>query len=176
MNNPCPASANVTSQPGEHLLDTIRAIRARVGDGLNDDEFTRLLHQAGLPVESGFAFLSYCDRFVTLKVPPQQPSDWYPDKGWVTAAKERIARKIAEKYGLLLCEPPDMLNPWPGSPNLHHHLELSNQLETVVVVHPEYLKIRMLVATSPLHWARTTQKPLAHCPDLLRDLSALYQA
>jgi hypothetical protein len=175
MNNPSPATADVAPKPGKHLLDAIRTIRARVGDGLNDDEFTRLLHQAEMPIESGFAFLSYCDRFVTLKVPRQQLSNWYPQRGWVVPAKEKLARTIAEKYGLSLCEPPDMLSPWPGSPDPHHHLELSNQQETIIVVHPEYLKIRLFVPTSPARSACTSQKPLVLGPDLLQDLSTFYQ-
>ncbi|MDB6112772.1 MAG: hypothetical protein JWR69_4522 [Pedosphaera sp.] len=175
MNNPSPANANAIPKSGEHLLDAIRAIRARVGDGLNDDEFTRLLHQSDLPIESGFSFLSYCDRFVTLKVPRQQLSDWYPEKGWVVPAKEKLARTIAEKYGISLCEPPDTLDPWLGSPNPHHHLELSNQQETIIIVHPEYLKIRLFVATRPARTACTAQKPLILGPDLLQDLSTFYQ-
>ena len=55
-----------------NLLEAIRAMRESVGEGLNDDEFTRLLllHEA-LSSEAGFSFLSFCDGIVTLSVPPQ---------------------------------------------------------------------------------------------------------
>src|SRR5258708_10539442 len=174
MNYPSAANANIVCSPGQHLLDTIRTIRAEVGDGLNDDEFTRLLQSMELPTEAGFAFLSYCDWFVTLSVPLQPLANWYPEKGWLMPAKERIARTIAEKYRLSLCEPPDMHSPWFGSPNPHHHLQLSFQQEPVLVIHPQYLKIRLFVATSPTQSARISHKPLLLGPDLLQDLSKLY--
>ncbi|MDB6022465.1 MAG: hypothetical protein JWQ04_2322 [Pedosphaera sp.] len=174
MNNPGATKIGVSSKPGISLLDTIRTIRAEVGDGLTDEEFTRLLHQMELPVESGFGFLCYCDRFVTLSVPRQQLADWYPENGWIMPAKESNARNIAEKYGLSLCEPPDVQFPWLGSPNPHHHLQLSNQQEPVIIIHPQYLKIRLFVATSPARSARTSHKPLPLGPDLLADLSAFY--
>ena len=174
MNDPSATKASAVSEHGEHLLDAIRTIRSEVGDGLSDDEFTRLLQQMDLPVESGFAFLCYCDRFVTLKVPPQQPENWYPEKGWIMPAKEKIARAIAEKYELSLCEPPDMLYPWTRSPNPHHHLQLSTEQEIVIIAHPQYLKVRLFVATSTTRPARSSQKPFL-CPNVLQDLSALYQ-
>ncbi|MDB6017615.1 MAG: hypothetical protein JWR19_2104 [Pedosphaera sp.] len=175
MNHSSAARTKVVSKPGNHLLDTIRTIRVEVGDGLSDDEFTWLLQQDELPVETGFAFLCYCERFVTLSVPYQELADWYPEKGWIMSAKERIARTIAEKYGLSLCEPPDMQSPWLGSSNPHHHLQLSYQQESVIVIHPQYLKICLFIATSPTQPARISHKPLLLGPDLLPDLSKLYQ-
>ena len=175
MNDPSAAKADVVIESGNHLLDAIRTIRSEVGDGLGDDEFTRLLQQMELPTESGFTFLCYCDRFVTLSVPRQQPANWYPEKGWIVPAKEKIARTIAEKYGLSLCEPPDILYPWLHASNPHHHLQLSNQQEIVIIAHPQYLKIRLFVATSPTRSVRSTQKPF-HCQNLLQDLAALYEA
>jgi len=176
MKNQSPAETNFVAKPGNDLLDAIKTIRAEVGDGLSDQEFSRLLQQTELPVESGFAFLCYCDRFVTLSVPPQQLANWYPAQGWIVPAKEKIAREIAEKYGLSLCEPPDMVYPWIGSPNLHHHLQMSNDQEIVIIAHPQYLKIRLFVATSTTRPARTAHRPLLLGPDLLQDLSKLYQS
>lgn len=179
MNNPVAPHPEVVSSPGTHLLDRIAAVRASVGDGLNDDELTRLLQRTGLPTEAGFVFLSFSGGFVTLSVPPQDLVNWYPDKGWIVAAKERVARAIAEKYGLSLCEPPDQspnfFLPHSDSPTRHHHLELTNQVETVVVAHPQYLKIRLLGATAATRYLRNSQTPLLLGPALLQDLAALYQ-
>jgi|GEM_PF-5991584 hypothetical protein len=169
------SSSNFVSTANSRLLDTIRAIRVSVGDELSDDEFTRLLQQMELPVESGFVFLSYCDRFVMLSVPRQELANWYQENGRIVPAREQIVRRIGEKYGLSLCQPPDMLNPWPGFPNPHHHLQLSNQQEAIIIVHPQYVKIRAFVRASPTHSAHVAQKPLHTDPDLLQDLSALYQ-
>lgn len=176
MNDPCATKTGVVSESGkqQHLLDAIKAIRSEVGDGLNDDEFTQLLLRMELPSEAGFAFLCYCDRFVTLSVPHQDPANWYPERGWILPGKEKIARSIAEKHGLSLCEPPDMLYPWFRAPNPHHHLQLSNQKEIVIIIHPQYLKIRLFVATSATRSVRSTQKPF-FCQDLLQDLAGLYQ-
>ncbi len=60
-------------------------------------------------------------------------------------------------------------------PDPHHHLQWCNQQEAVIVVHPQYLKVRLFVATSPTRSARMGQKPLLFGPDLLKDLSDLYQ-
>lgn len=162
-----------------HLLDTVRAVRASVGDGLNDDELTRLLRQKLLPTEAGFGFLSFSEGFVTLSVPEQVLADWYPEEGWMVAEKERLARAVAEKHRLSLCEPPDespsSLFP-PSAPlEIHHHFEFSNQWETVVVAHPYYLKVRLFGATSAILYARLAQSPLPLNPDLLQDLSTLYE-
>ena len=179
QNNPGTANANVISQAGTRLLDGIRAIRASVGDGLNDDELTRLLQHLPLPTEEGFAFLSYSDRFVMLSVPQQDLQKWYPEKVWIAAEKEKIARAIAEKYELSLCEPPDLTLscrfPIPSSTNFHHHLELSNRREIIIIAHPHYLKIRLYDRTPAGLYAAFPQIPLLLDPKLLQDLSALYQ-
>jgi hypothetical protein len=176
MNNLSAVIADVDSNPGKHLLERISAIRAEVGDRLNDEEFTRLLRETELPIESGFAFLSYCDRFVTLNVPQQDLANWYQEKGRILLAKEKIARAIADKCGLTVCEPPDMFHRCLNSPNLHHHLELNNRQETILIIHPRFLKIRLFVATSLTHDAQTAQRPLDLGPNLLEDLSTLYKA
>lgn len=180
MNEPGSIRKVVLPKPSTHLLDSIRAIRASVGDGLNDGELTRLLRQTVLPTEAGFAFLSFSAGFVTLSVPPQDVADWYPEQGWIIPAKEQIARAVARKYRLSLCEPPDesvsVLSPASDSPTIHHHLELTNEWETVIVAHPCYLKVRLFGAVSGIQYARTAQSPLPLGSELLQDLSALYQS
>jgi hypothetical protein len=174
-------SAGATSlQYRTHLLHTIRAARASVGEGLNDDEFTRLLLlEAVLPTEAGFTFLSLSRGVVTLSVPQQDLAKWYPDQGWVAPEKESIAKAIAEKYGLSLCEPPDQASsfrfPDLEQAGVHHHLELATRRETVVIAHPKYLKVRLF--RDPAHgvFYVDSSKPLELGPDLLQDLAGLYR-
>jgi hypothetical protein len=175
MNSLNTTDSGVAPTAAKHLLDVITAVREKVGDGLNDDEFTWLLQKAELPIESGFAFLSYCGGFVTLSVPPQELANWYPEKGWVMAAKEQAAMTVAQKYGLSLYKPPDAKFPWHDSTNPHHHFELSNQSEIVIVIHPQYVKVRLFAAAGTSGSARITQMPLLLGPDLLKDLSTLYR-
>jgi hypothetical protein len=178
MNTPSTPNHEAVFNLGTHLLDSIRAVRASVGDGLNDSELTRLLRWMELPTEAGFAFLSFSGGFVTLAVPRQDPADWYPEKGWITAEKERIARALADKHGLSLDEPPDETpsSHFQGSEalKLHHHLELGNCWETVIAAHPCYLKIRLFEVRSGFLYARTAQSPVPLPTDLLHDLAALY--
>jgi hypothetical protein len=176
MNNVREIIANVDSKSGKHLLHSISEIRAEVGDRLNEDEFTRLLRQTELPNESGFAFLSFCDRFVMLSVPQQELANWYQEKGRIVPAKEKIARAIGDKYALTVCEPPDMFYPCLNSSNPHHHLEFSNHQETIFIVHPRFLKVRLFVATSLTHDAQTAHRLLDLGSSLLEDLSTLYKA
>lgn len=180
MNQPSLAKEKTTTQPSSHLLERISAIRERVGDGLNDDELTRLLREVALPMEAGFGFLSYSDGFVTLSVPRQDPANWYPEKGWIVSEKEKMAGAIAEEYGLSLCEPPDrsprFLVAGAGAPKIHHHLELVNRWETVVVAHPCYLKVRLFGATAGSRFLSEANGPLRLGPGLLQNLAALYEA
>jgi hypothetical protein len=181
MNKPKTTPQEKVIEPGTQLLEAIKTLRASVGDGLNDDEFTRLLRQSALPTEAGFDFLSYSDGCVTLTVPRQDPADWYPEEGWIRPAKEEIARAIAEKHGLTLCEPPDQssnfLFPAADPPfESRHHLELINQVETVVVAHPQYLKVRVYGAASVARYLWSAQAPLSLGPELLADLAALYRS
>ena len=174
MNAPCAVNPNVAASPAMHLLQTVRAIQSVVGDGLNDAELTSLLQKQALPTEGGFAFLNYSDRVVTLSVPKQDLAEWYPEAGWITEKKECIAKSIAQKYGLLVCEPPDTLFPWRDAPNSHHHLELSNGRETIITAHSQYLKIRLFISADPVRSTRAVQRPINLGPDLLQELSALY--
>ena len=162
------------AESDKYLLDNIRAIKTSVGDGLNDDEFTRLLQKTVLPTEAGFIFLSYSDRCLALSVPRQDPADWYLQNGWITAEKEKIARMIAEKYKLSLSEPPDARHACVETPQPHHHLELCNKWETIVVAHPQFLKIRLFTLADAARYGRSAQRPLALGPELLNDLASLY--
>jgi len=162
------------------LLETVRALQASVGDDLDDNEVTRLLRESALPTEAGFRFLSLSDCFVTLTVPRQELVNWYREKGWIVPKKEGIARAIAKKYELSLLEPPDVnssaLYPRPDSPGPHHHLELSNRRETVVVAHPQYLKLRLFSRPSGFLHTPGARIPLLLSPELLQDLSFLYKS
>lgn len=173
-----PGAADGT-RGGKPLLDTIQALRTRVGDGLNDQEFSRLLWEERLPSEAGFGFLSFAEGCATLCVPPQNPDDWSLAEVWIAPAKERIARLIAGKYQLLLSEPPDEIIssrlPPRNPPQEHHHLEFSNRKETVIVVHPFYLKVRLFKTISDTLYPRVAQSPLRWSPELLPDLATLYQ-
>ena len=166
------------AEPPTNLLDTIKTTRADAGEALNDDELTRLLREYPLPVEAGFAFLTFSDGCVTLSVPHQNPADWYPQQGWIAPDKERIAKMIAETCGLQLYEPVDVTsivqNHHAGS-IAHHHFEFTDSRQTVIVAHPLYLKVR-LFGKSPDHryaWEAPCQLPLA--PNLLQDFSPLYE-
>jgi len=173
------ACGKTSSNSGIHLLDVIRAARESVGEGLNDDELTRLLLlDTQLPTEAGFTFLSFSGGVVTLSVPQQDVAKWYPEKGWVAPEKERVARAIAEKYELSLGEPPDLVSSFrfPNSEQVtvHHHLELATRRETVVIAHPRYLKVRIYRDATDGVFGMGTRNPFELGPELLRDLSALY--
>ena len=166
------------SKRSGHLLDTILAIRAGVGDGLNDHELTQLLRDGTLLSEAGFSFLSFSEGMVTLTVPEQDIATWYPEHGWIAPEKEKLARALAEKYQLCVNEPVDTpTNFWypEGGPTLnHHHLELTFGGMTAVVAHPLYAKVRLLGRSSHYRYRWERLCPLALGPDLLRDLSAFY--
>jgi hypothetical protein len=162
------------------LLDAVQSLRTCVGEGLNDVEFTHFLQKASLPAESGFEFLSYSNRFVTLSVPKQETGSWYRDKGWVIEEKEQRAREIARKYGLSLYHPPDAVGTHhvtPQSDASHpcHHLEMSFDREILVVIHPLYLKIRMSHASGTSHHASGAHRAPHPGSEMLKDLSTLYQ-
>jgi hypothetical protein len=164
----------VVPQATANLLEAIRGVLANIGDGLNDTELTGLLQKTALPTHGEFRFVSYADRSVTLSVPTQNLANWYPKEGWILPAKREVALAIAEQHDLSLCEPPDTLYPWMDLPNPHHHLELSNGREIVIVAHPYYLKVKLFVAGDPVRHSRNSQKPLTLGADILEDLAALY--
>ena len=172
------ADAGLISGAATHLLDIVRETRERAGAGLSDHELTLLLRQAGLPTEAGFGFLSFSVGVVTLSVPQQDPATWYQENGWIVPEKERIGMALAERYGLLLSEPPDQIADVSpsrsGSRVVRHRLELINRWEAVVVAHPSYLKVRLYGATSDRRYVRDPNQRLPFGPELLQTLSALY--
>ena len=179
-NSPGHPSRGAPSAQQIHLLDAIRASIESVGEALNDDELTRLLLlNTDLPTEAGFTFLSFCGGVVTLSVPKQDLAKWYPDQGWVSPEKEKMARALGEKYGLALCEPPDRSSSsWFRDfeqARVHHHLELAARRETIIIAHPKYLKVRMYCDITDSGFTKKAAKPLALGSDLLEELSALYR-
>jgi len=175
MNTTIAAAIAPKTSEASPILQTIRQIQTQIGDGLNETELTCLLQRMDLPTEAGFTFLSYSNRMVTFCVPEQDPADWHPEKGWLPTEKESIAKMIAEKHGLSLCEPPDVLYPETTLPNHRHHLEFTADRETIIVAHAQYLKVRLFMATDMVRLARGALRPVPLDPDLLEDLAALYQ-
>ena len=131
----------------KRLLETILAIRSSVGEGLSDDELTLLLRTT-LLTEAGFGFLSFSSGLVTLTVPQQDVTNWYPEQGWIAPEKETTARAIAEKYELSFYEPLDTVTsywlPVTGPELAHHHIQMNDRFQAVIVAHPQYLKVRVL--------------------------------
>jgi len=168
MNNKSSNSTDImTDLTTSNLLETITSLRMAVGDGLNDEELTRLFLQELFPSEEGFTFVYMYKGVATFRVPPQDLLKWYPETGWITPAKEAIARSIAQDYGFSLYEPPDEKFTFiPAESEGHHHLELTRGSETIVIAHPRYLKIRLFNSES--------HRPLKLPKDLLERLAALY--
>jgi hypothetical protein len=161
------------------LLRRIVSLRTIVGDGLNDEELTCLLRQEALLAEDGFTFVSLSEGCATFSVPPQEPAKWYRDNGLITPEKEAIARVIAEKCGLSLYEPPNeslpSRSPEFGATRMSHHLELTDDSETIAIAHPHYLKIRLFAsAEKRSSLLRGDIRPLRLRGDLLGQLAALY--
>ncbi len=148
------------------LLEIIRALRACVGDGLSEQELSRIVQAAEVPQEAGFGFRSVQDGFVVLSIPPQDPANWYRENGWITCEKEQAAIGIATKYGLFLFESSDTgsnpLDLESSSPCIRHQIELNDGCDTLVIAHPDRLKVRLFSSTTSM-------------PGFLQDLSALYQ-
>ncbi len=173
--DPPPVSPNrLSSCPPLHLLDCVMNLRVSVGDGLNDAEFTQLIRHHFPEDERGFQIFCYSDGCVSFGVPRQNLEDWYPKDRWISPEKEDRARAIAEKYSLTLCEPPDRLGYIVPPPRAHHHLELITRWETVAVLHPLYLKMRLLSSHSANRILWTPKTPLPPPSELMNDLASLY--
>jgi len=157
----------MTDASAPTLLEKIFSLRASVGDGLTDDELTRLLLHEDLPSECGFTFVSLADGWATFSVSPQNPANWYSEEGWIAPKKEALAKTIAGECGLSLYKPPDerFLDRDPGS-DCHHHLEMCRHSVTIVLAHPHFLKIQLFI--------RATNRPLPVPRDLLERLAPLY--
>ncbi len=85
---------------------------------------------------------------------------------------------IPEKYELSIYEPLDKAtNVWhPVKPPevAHHHVEMSDRLQTVIVAHPQYLKVRVLGRSERYRYDWEALGPVHLGPEILQDLSALY--
>jgi hypothetical protein len=179
MNTDRPTEPGKTNDAkrNNRLLETILAIRSSVGEGLSDDELTRLLWTTLLS-EAGFGFLSFSKGLVTLTVPEQDLARWYPEQGWIAPEKENVAGAIAEKYELSLHEPADAStsywHPVKGPQLVHHHIELNDRRQTVIVAHPQYLKVRVLGRSGRYRHDWEAHCPVVLGPEILQDLSALY--
>jgi hypothetical protein len=153
-------------------LDQLLQLKSSVGDGLNDHEFTRLA-LATLPAAlTGFSFLCFSDLFVTLAVPPQNLEKWCAPPRWIAEGKEELARKIAEDFHLMVCEPPDQLSYIIAPRDAHHHLEFVTLSETVAVAHPLYIKLRLFSQTTKcFNRSREVLPPIV---PLFREIAQLY--
>jgi hypothetical protein len=152
-----------------NILDNIISLRGAVGEGLNDEELTFLLRQQALPSEAGFTFVSLFDGCATFNVPPQNPANWYPEKGWIAPEKESLAKAIAQRCGYSLGEPPDGRSSAFKLQGCEprHHLQMSCQDQVAVIAHPSYLKVRLFDA-----W---TKRPISVPPNILERLANLYR-
>ncbi len=151
------------------LLETICHLREQTGDGLEDDELSFLIRKRNLPSEAGFSFLCLHDGCVTLAVPEQDENAWHPaPRGFISLQKESVAAGVAKKHQLALYEPPDLPSATfaPRASEAHHHIQLADRTETLVIAHPAFLKVRL--------YSSKTKLPIPLSPDLLDDLSALY--
>ncbi|HEV2329487.1 MAG TPA: hypothetical protein VGY56_11945 [Verrucomicrobiae bacterium] len=169
--------AELFNPKSESLLEAIREIRFVIGDGLKDEELTALLSRAVLPTERGFSFLTFSHGYLTMSVPRQDPADWYLEDAGILPGKAEIAKVISERHKLSLYQPVDTSARVYDNGGLlvHRHFEFGDRRQTVIIAHPCYLKIR-LFGMSPEHrYACETLLPLPLGPDLLEDLSELYQ-
>jgi len=121
------------------LLQRIREVRKSVGTSLNDAELTELIKVSGDVIESGFQFLTFYKNLALFNVPKQEMSKWYREDGWLSEEKEEILSVLAERLGLEILEPPDLLK--SDLSVIHHHFELQYSRQKVITIHPKFLKI-----------------------------------
>jgi hypothetical protein len=142
------------------VIEQTIELRRSVGDSLTDAQFTEIAARI-LPRQSGgFAFGCYSDGCIILNVPKQDLGKWYSAGRWISAAKEEVARRIAERFELALCEPPDRRDYIIPPASAHHHVELIKGSESMVVAHPLFLKIRVFSESPMKHfWARHEHLP-----------------
>lgn len=163
-----PSNETRKSETAYDLLESIKYIREIVGDGLQDEEFNAFVTQKKLRPEAGFGFLCFHNGCVTFSVPRQDDRAWHPVTGWICHRKEELAEGFGKKHKLSVSEPPDtsLLFQLPNNAWMHHHFRFYDRRETIVIAHPEFLKIRL--------YDSDKQLPLPRKPGFLADLSALY--
>jgi hypothetical protein len=145
---------------GLDILSRVRELQNEIGHGVREDVLTDLIRAEGPLSEHSFTFLRVSDGFAFFVVPKQKVERWYTQKGWPSADKESIVRRIAEKFHLQLHEPPDE---YRVSGECHHHFELDLAQEKLIIVHPKYLKFRIS------RWPLVPEEPL------MAELSELYK-
>lgn len=151
---------SVSTSSHETIVEKLLHFRISAGDAVSDEQFTHIAGRFFPPQKEGFSFACFSDGCAVLNVPAQSFDDWYPAGEWISSAKEEIATKIAERFDLCLCEPPDRRDYILPPPSTHHHLELISRGESIVVAHPLYLKIRMFSkGNEKIVWGRHEKLP-----------------
>lgn len=162
------------SDDGFSLITQVMRLRACIGDGLNDFEFTAFAKSNLSPDKNSFQMLSLIEGNLTLTVPPQDLGKWYGDKCAIARTQEERARQIAERHQLTMCEPPDKLVYGSPGPGVHRHLEFANHRRTVAVAHPFYLKLRICGGGDHEDFPAESAAAIARCERLMADLATLY--
>ena len=167
-------TCNAAMHEGSSLVTQVMRLRACVGDGLNDFEFTALAKSKLSADKNGFQMLSLIEGNLTLNVPQQDVVKWYGDKCAIALTQEERARQIAERHQLTMCEPPDKLVYGSPGPGVHRHLEFANRWRTVAVAHPLYLKLRICGGGDHEDVPAESAAAIAQCERLMADLTTLY--
>ena len=171
LSTPSCASA---SNDGSSLVRQVMRLRACIGDGLNDFEFTEFAKTKLAADKSGFQVLAFIDGSLTFVVPPQDLTKWYGEKCAVAPKQEVRAREIAQRHQLTLCEPPDKLVYGAPGPGVHRHFDFANRWRTVAVAHPLYLKLRVCGGGDHEDVPAESEAAITQCERLMTDLATLY--
>jgi hypothetical protein len=159
------------------LLDQIRSFRHEIGDGLNDDEITRLIRRASLDEDSEFEFLSYSSGFVTLCSREKCIGRRISNEMWVSPKRMECAVNIAAKYGLEVYEPLNVDNTFTvfgGSQTRQRHFEFAFRQETIAIAHSVYIKVLLYMPKSLMLRHKTELNQVFSSSALLADLAQLY--
>jgi hypothetical protein len=156
------------------IVTRIMRLRACIGDGLNDFEFTAFAKSKVSADKNGFQILSFIEGNLTLLAPSQDLARWYGEKCAIARSLDERARQIAERHQLTLCEPPDKLVYGSPGPGVHRHLEFANRRRTVAVAHPLYLKLRICGGGDHEDLPAESEAAIAQCERLMADLATLY--
>jgi hypothetical protein len=167
-------NCNAAMHQSSSLVTQVMHLRACVGDGLNDFEFTAFAKSKLSADRNGFQMLSLIEGNLTLIVPQQDVRKWYGEKCAIARTQEERARQIAERHQLTLCEPPDKLVYGSPGPGVHRHLEFANRWRTVAVAHPLYLKLRICGGGDHEDLPAESDAAIAQCERLMADLATLY--
>ncbi len=157
------------------LVSAAMRLRCNIGDGLNDFEFSEFIKSRLAPTKDGFGILCFSEGCLTLSVPPQNSANWYGDNCAIAHPKEDVARAIAGRHQLTMCEPPDKLVYGSPGPGAHRHLEFANRWNTVAVAHPLYIKLRVCSGGGHHDAPVDSEAAIAQCTRLMDELTELYQ-